>query len=264
MVQKIAFHKPSPFELYLPEGQGSFPLICLTPILGRLLFLDDLFMERHFARFFASNGFAAALIERPIFEYNSTRGLEQIQRYLEESILRNEKVLDELLTRKEINPQKIGSFGISFGAVLNSLWAASDFRLKAHVFALAGGNVPEILITSRDPLMRSYLKAIMKSAGKKEEELKEAFEKVIRLDPLKAAPSIPRETVFMMLGVFDRVIRFRYGLALWRALGKPETLFLPLGHYTSLVTIPFTKWRALEFFKKRLANGNRQASSQSM
>ena len=252
MIQKIAFREPSPFELYLPEGHGPFPLICLTPILGRLLFLEDLFMERGFARFFASRGFAAALIERPIFEFNPARGLEQIQRYLEESILRNEKVLDELLLRKEIDPVKIGSFGISFGAVLNSLWAAADPRLKAHVFALAGGNIPEILITSRDPLMRSYLKTITKSVGMDGKELKEAFEKMIRLDPLKAAASIPRETVFMMLGIFDRVIRFRYGRLLWQALGKPETLFLPLGHYTSLITIPFTQWKALEFFKKKL------------
>ena len=252
MIQKIGFQKPSPFELYLPEKEGPLPLICLTPILGRLLFFEDLLMERHFARFFASRGFAAALIDRPIFEFNPAYGLEQIQRYLEESILRNEKALDELLRRKEINPQKIGSFGISFGAVLNSLWAAADSRLKVHVFALVGGNIPEILITSRDPLMRSYLKAIIKSVGMEGKKLKEAFEKVIRLDPLKAAPLIPKETVFMMLGLFDRVIPFRTGRLLWQALGKPETLFLPLGHYPSLVTIPFTKWKALEFFKKKL------------
>ena len=251
-IQKIAFQKPDPFELYLPEGTGPLPLICLTPILGRLLFLDDLFLERRFARFFASQGFAAALIERPIFEFNPARGLEQIQRYLEESVLRNEKVLDDLLARKEIDPEKIGSFGISFGAVLNSLWAASDSRLKAHVFALAGGNIPEILITSRDPLMRSYLKAIIKNVGMEREKLKDAFERVIRLDPLKAASSIPRESVLMILALFDRVIRFRYGQLLRQALGEPETIFLPLGHYTSLITVPLTQWKALEFFKKRL------------
>lgn len=251
-IQRIAFQKPSPFELYLPEGSGPFPLICLTPILGRLLFLEDLFMERRFARFFASQGFAAALIERPIFEFNPARGLEQIQRYLEESVLRNEKVLDDLLARKDIDPEKIGSFGISFGAVLNSLWAAADSRLKAHVLALAGGNIPEILITSRDPLMRGYLKSIIKSVGMEGEELKAAFEKAIRLDPLKAVPSIPRENVFMILALFDRVIPFRYGQLLRQALGEPETLFLPLGHYTSLITVPLTQWKALEFFKKRL------------
>lgn len=252
MTRKITFREPSPFELYLPRGPVPFPLICLTPILGRLLFFKDLCLERRFARFFASQGFAAALIDRPIFEFNPARGLEQIQRYLEESVLRNEKVLDDLLGRKEIEPNKIGSFGISFGAVLNSLWAQADSRLKAHVFALAGGNLPEILITSRDPLMRSYLKAIIKSVGREGEELRAAFEKVIRLDPLKAAPSIPRENVFMILALFDRVIPFRYGRLLRQALGEPETLFLPLGHYTSLMTIPLTKWKALEFFKKKL------------
>lgn len=249
MIRKIAFQEPSPFELSLPEGAGPFPLICLSPILGRLLFFDDLFLERRFARFFASQGFAAALIDRPIFEFNPARGLEQIQEYLEESVLRNKKVLDLLVARKEIEAEKIGSFGISFGAVLNSLWAAADPRLRAHAFSLAGGNLPEILITSRDPLMRSYLAAMRVGVRG---DLKSALQKAVSLDPLNAARSIPRENVFLTLALFDRVIRLRYGLAFRQALGKPETLFLPFGHYTSLVAVPFTKWKTLEFFKKKL------------
>ena len=56
----------------------------------------------------------------------------------------------------------------------------------------------------------------------------------------------------MFLALFDHVIRFRYGLALWRTLGKPETVFLPLGHYASILTIPILKWKVISFFKKKL------------
>ena len=246
----ILFKEPSPFELYLPEGPGPFPLICLTPILGRLAFLEDFFLEHRLAPFFASQGFATALIERPIFEFNPAQGLEQIQEYLEESLRRNKKVLDYLIQQKEIDPQRIGSYGMSFGAVVNSLWAASDPRLKAHVFSLIGGNIPEIILTSRDPLMRAYLKAILDSRGG--QNLKSALEEAIRLDPLKTSHSIPRENILMFLALFDHVIRFRYGLALWRVLGKPETVFLPLGHYASILTIPILKWKVISFFKKKL------------
>jgi len=261
MIQRISFKEPSCFELSLPEGVPPFPLICLTPILGRFLFLDDLFWERRLACFFASQGFAAALIDRPIFEFEPTEGLEQIQKYLEASISRSQRVLDLLLTRDEIQPKKIGSFGASFGAVINSLWAASDSRLKAHVFALAGGNLPEILVSSRDPLMRSYLKAIKALltpafSPQREENLKSILKKSISIDPLTLAPSLPRENIFMVLARFDRVIRFRYGLALWQALGKPETLLLPLGHYTSLLALPWLKWKVIEFFKKKLLGEN--------
>ena len=250
MIPKTDFIKPSPFKLYLPEGTGPFPLICLTPILGRLLFLDDLFFEKRFAKFFADNGFAAALIDRPIFEFNPSRGLEQIQEYLEESVQRNKKVLDSLLARKEIDPERTGSFGISFGAVANSLWAAKDARLKAHVLVLAGGNIPEIILTSRDPLMKDYLKAIIAGRGAGN-ELKSALQNAIQWDLLKLCSSIPRENVFLLLGIFDRVIRFRYGLDLWRVLGKPKTYFLPLGHYTALLAVPLLKWKVLKFFRKK-------------
>lgn len=253
----MSFLKPSPFELYLPEGSGPFPLICLTPILGRLAFLEDLFFERRLARFFASQGLAAALIDRPFFEFHRGRGLEQIQEYLEASCSRSQSILDSLLTRSEIESRQIGSLGISFGAVVNALWVASDPRLKAHIFVLGGGNLPEIFMSSRDPLMRNYLEAILKSRGtesfppRAREELKAAFREAIRVDPLEVAHSIPKENVLMVLALFDRVIRLPYGLALWRALGKPKTFFLPVGHYSSILLLPFLKWKLLAFFKKK-------------
>lgn len=256
MFRKIIFDRPSPFELYLPEGPGASPLICITPLLGRLLFLEDLLLERYLARFFASNGFATAVIDRPIFEFNPACGLEQIQSYLEESLSRNRQVLDFLAGQKEIDSAKMGSFGISFGAVINSLWASLDSRLKAHVFALGGGNLPEIFVTSRDPLMRSYYQAALKSKGGgvpplTKENLKENLKKIFRFDPLKTAASIPRENVFMVLALFDRVICFRYGLALRDALGNPRTFYLPLGHYSSIVSVPFLKRKVLSFFRSK-------------
>ena len=252
--QKISFQSPSPFELYLPEGPGPFPLLCLTPVLGRVLFLDDLYFERRAAHFFANRGFACALIERPIFEFDPSRGLKQVQEYLEESILRNKKVLDCLVQNKKIDRERIGDYGFSFGAVINALWASQDNRLKAHVFGLAGGDIAEILVTSRDPLMLNYLKAMMKVAGPGKENLKEKLRKIIQLEPLSVCRSIPREDVLMFLAIFDRVVRLRYGLSLWRTLGKPKAWFLPLGHYATILSLPLCKRIALAFFRKRLCN----------
>lgn len=250
--RKTAFTEPFPFWLYQPDKPGPLPLICLTPLLGRFLFLEDLYFERRHARFFAQHGFAAVLIDRPIFQFDPARGLDQIQSYLEESVTRNRKVLDVLVERRDIQANAVGSFGISFGGVTNCLWAGQDSRLKANVFGLAGGNIPEIMLTSRDPLMRDYVKSILTSTALGKKDLGEALKKAIRLDPLNAASSIPKENVLMFLALFDRVIELRFGLRLRQALGKPKTLFLPLGHYTTLLAMPFLKWKALEFFKEKL------------
>ncbi len=251
-VQRFDVGEPFRHELSLPEGPGPFPLLCITPILGQLAFLEDFFLERRFARFFSEKGFACALIHRPIFEFDSARDLHQIQNYLEESVARNKKVLDSLLARKEIDATKIGTYGISFGAVVNSLWAAEDPRLKAHLFALGGGNLPEIFLTSRDPLMRSHLAAITKKTGVDKNRLKALLREVLRSDPLDAARSISGENVCLHLALFDRVIRLRYGLAFRRALGNPETVFIPLGHYSSILSVPFLKHQALDFFRRKL------------
>ena len=256
-VRITKFSEPAPFELYLPEASGPLPLICLTPILGRLVGLEDLFFERCFARFFACRGFATALIDRPIFEFDASRGIEQIQEYLDNSISRNTKVLDSLLLEKWIDPKRVGSFGTSFGAIVNSLWAAKDSRLKVHIFSLGGGNLPEIIATSRDPLMRSYVKAIFKSktfnrASTNHDDFKEMLRNSLRVDPLEAASSISKENVLLFLALFDHVIHLRFGLAFKKALGNPKTVFLPLGHYTTILAIPFLKREALKFFQKKL------------
>lgn len=257
----LTFAAPAPHELYLPEGKPPFALICITPLLGRFLLAPDLFLERYFARFFASRGVAAAVIDRPIFEHDPSRGLEQIQEYLDGSIERNKRVLDELLrTKTQIDPRRVGSFGISFGAVLNSLWVASDSRLRVNFFSLAGGNLAEIIVTSRDPLMKSYVRSMLGSnvgATRRVvptlEDLKADLKKAIRFDPLDAASLIPKkENILMHFALFDRVVRLRYGLQLWRALGKPKVLFLPFGHYSAVLTVPFVKWSVLNFFKERL------------
>ena len=256
--QPLRFREPFPYEIYLPPGSGPHPLVCITPILGRFLILEDLHFERRFARFFAKHGLATALIDRPIFEFDPKCGLEQIQEYLEQSLSRNKKVLDSVLLRKDIDPKRIGSFGMSFGAVVNCLWGASDSRIKTHVLAMAGGNLPEIFMTSRDPLMKSYMKAVLeskpvfKNTAVDRTNLKEVLKEIFLLEPLNSAHLLPAQNILLLLAIFDHVVKFRYGMALRQALGKPKTIFLPLGHYTSILLVPILQWQVLKFFQKKL------------
>ncbi len=257
--RRIDLNEPHPHELYLPEGAGPFPLICFTPILGRLAWLEDLVLERHLSRFFASQGLATLLVERPFFEFDPTRDLHQIQGYLDQAVSRNRKVLDRVLARTDIDSERVGSYGMSFGGIVNALWAAVDDRFKAHVFSVVGGNIPEIILTSRDPLMKNYLRDILKGWTERTgvslpdpQDLKEALRQAVPRDPLTIISRIPKESTLLVLAVFDHVVRFRYGLAFRKALGNPETVFLPLGHYTSILTIPVIKWKAVSFLKKKL------------
>lgn len=237
--------------LYLPEGSGPFPLICQTPLLGRLLFLDDLFFEKKIAAYFARNGFACAILNRPIFEYNPKLDLGQLPLYVEASIQRNEKALTEFLKNPKIDSNRVGTFGMSFGSIINALWAARDSRLKAHVFALSGADIGEIFMTSQDPLMRTYYKDAVRYSGLAGTELLEKLRLLFKQDPLHFTGEVSAESSLLILALFDRVVKFSAGLKFKKALGNPKTIYLPLGHYTSILAIPFLRAASVRFFNKK-------------
>ena len=243
------FSKPYPFEIFLPQGPGPFPAIFITPLLGRIAVLEDLYFERKFARFFAENGLASIVIGRPIFEYASSRGLEQIQSYIEESLERNRGVLKHVLQESWIDKRKLGSFGMSFGSIINTLWAASEKQLRVNVFAMGGGNLPEIFMKSQDPLMKSYRNAAQTHSGLSLAALKNNLKSIFQPDPLSVAPSIAREQTLLILGRWDRVVPIQHGRELQAAMNHPETILLPAGHYLSLLAFPFIRHSVLKFFK---------------
>lgn len=245
------FAKPYPFDIYRPQGKGPFPVIFQTPILGRFALLPDLFFERRFARFFAGQGVACVLIHRPIFEFDSAEGLHQIQKYIENSLKRNQAILDYALQDPHLDSKHIGTFGMSFGGIINCLWAALEPRLKAHVFAMTGGNLPEVFMRSRDPLMRSYQRSALKAAGSNPKVLKRHLKTLFTLDPFSAAAVIPPKNALLILGLFDRVVPFAFGNKLRKKMKYPKTIILPLGHYFSILAAPIIKWIVVNFFKQK-------------
>lgn len=242
-----------PYELFLPaRASAPYPLVLILPVLGRILFLPDLWIEKGIARFFARNGFAAAVIRRDFFCFQPGQGIEQVGQYLAEAVKRARESLDTLLQRPDIHGGTVVSLGISFGGLINVLLAASEPRIKACVFALAGGNVPEIITTSRDPLVSAYRRDILKGLKLDSERFTKNLRASLREEPLDAAQAIPAEKTLMIISKLDRVVFPRYALALWEALHKPETIFLPVGHYFAILLIPYLQRKALEFFRKKL------------
>ncbi len=54
----------------------------------------------------------------------------------------------------------------------------------------------------------------------------------------------------MFIALADRTIGRANALRLWRALRKPTAVFLPTGHYTSYLTLPYLKFATLRFFQR--------------
>ena len=58
----------------------------------------------------------------------------------------------------------------------------------------------------------------------------------------------------MVLARFDRSVPYRHGLSLWKALGRPERIVCPGGHYTAFLWLPWLRERAFAHFEKRFGS----------
>lgn len=244
------FLEPYRFEIFTPQIEGPKPVIFQTPILGQLAFFEDLFWERRWTRFFAEQGFISVLIDRPIFEFHPDRGLEQIQEYLENSLKRNQAVLERVFHDKLGDPNHAGSYGISMGSIINCLWACQEKKLRVNAFSLPGANLPEIFMESRDSLMVDYRNAALACCGNDSEQLKENLKKLFTKDPLTLCTPAP-DTTLLVLARKDCVVPFKNGMMLREKLGNPKTIYLPFGHYLSMFTTINLKWKVVRFFKEK-------------
>jgi hypothetical protein len=226
------------------------PVIVLLPISG-----GGYEIENHFARYFAKHGFAVALVHRREVNDETPTALA-IEQWLRENISANEHVLDWVQTRPELDPERIGAFGISMGGIQAALLAPLDKRVKAATFGLAAGDVPYVLAHSREKSIARHRAKYLREHGIDLHEFEDQLRKVITYDPVLLAPYMDSKRVLMVLGMWDTVVPFGKGWELRKKLGCPETVLLPTGHYTALLCVPYVKYRCLQFFKRKLEVSN--------
>ncbi len=241
-----------PRTLFLPEKRrGPHPVVIILPILGRLAFLPDFWIEKRMARYLASKGIAGAVLERDFFRFRPGGGVEQVNDYLEATAVSAIQLLDELLQRPDLDSSRIGTLGLSFGGMINVLLAARDPRIRAAVIALAAGNIPDLLEVSQDPLVKQYYALLRQGTGLSPDVLHRRLESTLTHDPIHAAGKIDSEKILMIIARRDRVVPFRYADALRKKMGNPETLYLPCGHYLAMLLFPWLRVKALRFFQHR-------------
>ncbi len=234
-------------DWYRPGRPGRHPLILISPILAG----NDLYINE-FARFFAARGLHAVIVYRKKETFSADRGLADVETHLRESVIQLRQVLDWLQTQPEVDPDRIGTFAISLGAMLTVVLAAVDPRIQASVFGLPAGNIPEILMTSRDKAIRKRRMNYMKENNLSEEEFRKQLQEVIVSDPMDFAPAVGPNRILLIAGIFDRVIGFRRSMALWKRMGRPRLILLPTGHYTAALATPWLKLVTYSFLRRQL------------
>lgn len=235
------------FEWFESTQPLRRPAIVFNPILG-----GDYPLERGICRFLARNGYHTAMIHRKTLKISPEHKVEHLELLLRQGILRIRQVVDWMELQPEVDPERLGSFGISMGGIASVITAAVEPRLKAHMVALPGGSIPDILLTSKDSLLTKPLKRYMEANHIDRLELEKRLQQHVRTDPLRLAPYVDPHKIFLFVALADRTIGRANSLRLWMALGRPKVVFLPLGHYTAYLSLPYLKYESLRFFKETL------------
>lgn len=242
----IAAEETITCEWFEPKVDGKRPAILVYPILG-----GDYPIERGFARFFAEHGMHAVLIYRQKLKFSREHDAAHMEALFRQGILKGRQVVDWLERQPTVDAAHIGGFGISMGGMQAVITAACEPRITAHVMCLAGGSIAELLSQTRDNVVLKPRNRYLKETGHDVAWLTAELVRVMRSDPLLLAPHVETAQALFIAARFDHTIPRPLSQQLWRALGHPEFLTIPTGHYTAILALPFIRWRALKWYRAR-------------
>ncbi|HEX9779868.1 MAG TPA: hypothetical protein VGB20_01490 [bacterium] len=234
-------------EWFESTAPGPRPAVVFNAILG-----GDYPLERGICRFLAANGFHTALLHRKTLKVGPDQPVERMELLLRQGVVRIRQSVDWMEQQETVDASRMGTFGISMGAIASVLCAAVEPRLRAHVAALPGGSIPDILASTHDSMLTKPRMKYLKAHDLTPEELDAMLRQLVRTDPLLLAPYADPDALFVVVAMFDRTIGTENSLRLWRALGRPRVTFLPFGHYTAYLSVPYLKFAGLRFLKEKL------------
>ncbi len=235
------------FEWFESTAPGRRAAILFNPILG-----GDYPLERGICRFLARTGVHVALVHRDTLKISPEQSLDRIELLLRQGIIRIRQIVDWMAAHERVDPDRLGSFGISMGAIASVITAAVEPRLKVHVAALAGGSIPDILTGSNDRLLATPRKKYLDRNEMTLDTMDALLREYVRTDPIAVAPYVDPDNLLMFIALFDRTIGRANSLRLRSALRHPRTVFLPSGHYTAYFLLPYIQYEGLRFLRRRL------------
>ncbi len=232
--------EPGRAHLLLPSGPGPHAAVLVFPILG-----GSHVVSEALAKALANRGYAVLRVERR--RLFAARDEEEVgdfavpARRLRQALLDGRRLLDWLETRPEIDATRLAVAGVSVGGIMAATLMGLDERIRAGVFLMAGGGLPELLYESTERPLRRFRERVFESTGDTSREgfVRRARVHTESLDPLRYADRIAPERVVLVSGRFDRVVPSARTEALWEALGRPRWIRLPAGHYQF---VPFFWW----------------------
>ncbi|HUY31364.1 MAG TPA: alpha/beta hydrolase family protein [Pirellulales bacterium] len=218
-------------EYFRPTSEGKHPGVIVLHILG-----GDFQLSRLFCRSLAQEGVAALFVKLPY--YGPRRQPEVPVRMVSEdpratvagmrqAVLDIRRGAAWLAAQEEIDPERLGIFGISLGGITSALAATAEPRFKKICTMLAGGDIGQV--AWENPQLARLRRNWTDGGGNKDEFL--TLWKSI--DPVTYAANVRGRKILMLNASHDEVIPRACTESLWRAFGEPEIVWYDASHKTA-------------------------------
>jgi dienelactone hydrolase len=235
------------YRYWLPaEGARPAPFVLVLPFLSGAERITDLVCVS-----LARRGIAAGTVERRWRLFKEKETIDELEAKFVDAVRAQRAFLAWAAEREGIDGGRIGCLGISIGGMLATLFAAVEPRLDCAVIALAGGDFGELVVSADEIQLERWVRARLAADGISAAELQERIRREFEVDPLLLAPAVDPRRVLFVAARWDAVIPRPNREALWHALGQPERIDVPLGHYTSFLALDWILGRASRFAADR-------------
>lgn len=241
---------PIEIRLFLPRPMGRVgrPLVVMFPILNNRMLL-----MREFASGFVRQGYVVAVLPRKEVAFDVDRSIALAEKELRVLMMRARQAIDWLVTQPQVDPQRIGTFGVSAGGVTALMLMAADPRVDAGVAVFAGGPTADVLVDTVEDRFTKKTARMRTERGWSKERVRAALRAIIRTDPVLLAPRIRREDVLLFIATDDDSVPTRYQRRLWESLDRPEMIEVRGGHYMGVALyLPHLLQQTQAFLGKRL------------
>lgn len=235
-------------EYFRPTGKPGpkAPAVIVLHILG-----GDFELSRFFCHALAQRGTAAMFVKLP---YYGERRDPKVERRMiskepretvegmTQAILDIRRAAAWLATREEIDPKRIGIFGISLGGITGALATCSEPRIGSACLLLAGGDIGRVAWEA--PELEKIRAKWLATGGTREQFM----EHLRAVDPVVHAAGARGKRILMLNADRDEVIPKACTESLWKSLGEPEIHWYRGGHYSVIWHMPDAVERVSNFF----------------
>jgi dienelactone hydrolase len=222
-------------HLVVPKGADARrPAVLVLPVMAA----PNVWIETRFVERFARDGLVVMWLEMPTQFHRRpdpsepsgqvflARTPKRLAANFRQSVLDARRALDVLCARPEVDPGRLAVFGISLGALVGSVVYSTDPRPRYAVFLLGGADMPSLVLNGS--LSGPYARKM----GLRADELRAAWTGLDALDYRAANAAKP---ALLVNARWDTVIPRANALKLAEAFPAAPQIWVPFGHYTSIL-----------------------------